>query len=357
MKTTPITRREFVRSASLLSAATLAFPSIMRGQQANPPGNRLNVACVGVGGRVPGHLAVEGAGDRERRQRPVLCRRPTRCRQRLSLKAHPGIGTDRRFRDYRKMLDSLGGQIDAVTVSTPDHMHFPVAMAALSLGKHVFVEKPLAHTITEARTLARVAREKGVATQMGNQGHAGEGCRLLKEWVEAGVLGDVTEVHSWTDRPIWPQGVGVPDHTKMMPVVPASLDWDLWLGVASQREYDPAYLPFTWRGFWDFGTGAIGDMACHILDGAFFALDLAHPSRIEAVSARQTQGSAPLGAVVTYQFPARGSKVPLVLTWYDGGMQPTLPAEFAEGQLLESNGTLIVGSKRPPFLPTPTTTT
>jgi predicted dehydrogenase len=339
MKTPSLSRRDFVKSASILSAASLAFPYVMRGQQGTPPSSRLNIACVGVGGR--GAAAVKGLAS----ENIVALCDVDDVRAAETFKAHPEIGADRRFRDYRRMLDALGNRIDAVTVSTPDHMHFPVAMAALSLGKHVFVEKPLTHTISEARTLARVAREKGVATQMGNQGHAGEGCRLLKEWVDVGVLGDVTEVHSWTDRPIWPQGLAVPDHTKMMPVVPATLDWDLWLGVAAPRQYDPAYLPFTWRGFWDFGTGAIGDMACHILDGAFFALDLARPSRIEAVSARQTAGSAPLGSVVAYHFPARGAKVPLVLRWYDGGMQPSLPPEFAPGQLLESNGTLIVGSR------------
>jgi predicted dehydrogenase len=224
-------------------------------------------------------------------------------------------------------------------------MHFPIAMAALSLGKHVFVEKPLTHTISEARQLARMAREKKVATQMGNQGHAGEGCRLLKEWVMAGILGDVTEVHSWTNRPIWPQGVHAPDHSKMMPVVPATLDWDLWLGVAAQREYDPAYLPFTWRGYWDFGTGALGDMGCHLLDGAYFALNLGYPTRIEAVSANQTAVSAPTSSLVTFDFPARGTMVPLTLKWYDGGLQPPVPADLEAGRVLDANGTLIVGSK------------
>jgi predicted dehydrogenase len=243
------------------------------------------------------------------------------------------------------MFDKLGNQIDAVAVATPDHMHFPIAMAAISLGKHVFVEKPLTHTISEARRLAAAAREKGVATQMGNQGHAGDGCRLIKEWLAAGVLGDVTEVHCWTNRPIWPQGVQAPDHSRMMPVVPPGLDWDLWLGVAAEREFDPAYLPFTWRGYWDFGTGALGDMGCHILDGAFYALDLGSPIRVEAVSANQTDISPPTGSVVTYNFPARGAMPPVKLTWYDGGLQPPLPPDFEPGRILPSNGSLILGSK------------
>jgi predicted dehydrogenase len=339
MENKTVSRREFIKSASVISAATLAFPYIMRGQQGLSPNDKLNIAFCGVGGR--GANAVSGLMG----ENIVAFCDVDDAKAAETFKLHPEIGSDRRFRDYRVMLDKLGSQIDAVTVSTPDHMHFPIAMAALSLGKHVFVEKPLTHTISEARILARTAREKKVATQMGNQGHAGEGCRVLKEWVEAGVLGDVTEVHSWTDRPIWPQGVNAPDHGKMMPVVPGTLDWDLWLGVAAQREYDPAYLPFTWRGYWDFGTGALGDMGCHILDGAFYALDLRSPTHVEAVSARQTEISAPKASMVTYKYPARGSMVPLKLTWYDGGLQPSLPADLEAGRILPQNGTLILGSK------------
>lgn len=339
MENIPVTRRQFIKSASLMSAATLAFPHVLRAQQGRSPNDKLNIACVGVGGR--GADAVKGLMG----ENLVAFCDVDDAKAAPTFKLHPEIGSERRFKDYRRMLDRLGGEIDAVTVSTPDHMHFPIAMAALSLGKHVFVEKPLTHTISEARQLARMAREKKVATQMGNQGHAGEGCRLLKEWVMAGILGDVTEVHSWTNRPIWPQGVHAPDHSKMMPVVPATLDWDLWLGVAAEREYDPAYLPFTWRGYWDFGTGALGDMGCHLLDGAYYALNLGYPTRIEAVSANQTAVSAPTSSLVTFQFPARGAMVPLTLKWYDGGLQPPVPAELEAGRLLDPNGTLIVGSK------------
>jgi predicted dehydrogenase len=243
------------------------------------------------------------------------------------------------------MFDQLGNQIDAVTISTPDHMHFPVAMAAMALGKHVFVEKPMAHTIWEAHEMARVAREKKVATQMGNQGHAAEGMRLLKEWYQAGVLGEVTEIHTWTDRPIWPQGVKTPDHSKLIPVVPKTLDWDLWLGVAPERPYDPAYLPFNWRGFWDFGTGALGDMGCHMMDGAFWAFDLPGPASIEAAAASQTDISAPTASVVTYHFPARGSRPPLKWVWYDGRLEPVLPPEFEEARTLPDNATFILGTK------------
>jgi predicted dehydrogenase len=243
------------------------------------------------------------------------------------------------------MFDRLGNSIDAVTVSTPDHMHFPIAMVAMALGKHVFVEKPMAHTVEEARIMARVAREKRLATQMGNQGHAAEGTRLLKEWYQAGVLGDVLEIHSWTNRPIWPQGVNAPDHSKRVPVVPKTLDWDLWLGVAAQRAYDPAYAPFTWRGYWDFGTGALGDMGCHQMDGGFYALDLESPVSVDAASANATELSAPTASVVTYQFAAKGARPPLKWIWYDGGMRPSLGPWFEEDRHMPDNSTFVLGTK------------
>jgi predicted dehydrogenase len=341
MNTPRFSRRDFIKTSSLASAA-LAFPAILR-SQSQSPNNRLNIALCGVGGR--GYDAVQGLkGENFVAFCDVDDERAAKTFQEF-----PDVP---RFRDYRKMLDALGNKIDAVTVSTPDHMHFPIALAALSLGKHVFVEKPLTHTVAEARRLDRVAREKKVATQMGNQGHALEGMRLIKEWHQAGILGEVREVHSWTDRPIWPQGVGAPDHSKMMPVVPATLDWDLWLGVAPAREYDPAYVPFSWRGYWDFGTGALGDMGCHIMDGAYWALELTQPTRVEAISAHQTDQSPPTASVVTYHFPARGNLPPVKWTWYDGGLMPMLPPDLEATRQLEPNGTLIVGSKATVFADT-----
>lgn len=335
MSIPPISRRNFLKQTPLVGAA-LAFPFVARGQTDKSPNNRLNVACIGVGGR--GRAAVLAmAGE----NRVAFCDVDDG-RAADTFKELPGVP---RFRDYRRMFDQLGNQIDAVTVSTPDHMHFPIAVAALSLGKHVFVEKPLTHTIAEARQLARLAAEKKVATQMGNQGHANDGTRVLKEWIQAGVLGDVREVHSWTDRPSWPQGVGAPDHSRLLPVTPASLDWDLWLGVAATRAYDPAYLPFTWRGFWDFGTGALGDMGCHTMDGAFFAFDLDGPSHVEAISARATSQSGPLSSVIAFKFPARGTRPALTWTWYDGGLKPPAPPELESGRKLLDNGSFIVGSK------------
>jgi predicted dehydrogenase len=338
MPNNPISRRDFIKKASVISAAA-AFPYVMRGQQGRSPNDKLNVACVGVGGR--GVQVVKGLSG----ENLVAFCDVDDSRAAATFALHPEVGSDRRFKDFRRMLDKLGNQIDAVSIAVPDHMHFPIAMAAIAMGKHVFVEKPLTHTISEARRLAVAAREKGVASQMGNQGHAGDGCRAVREWVASGLLGDVTEVHCWTNRPIWPQGVQAPDHSRMMPVIPPGLDWDLWLGVAAPREYDPAYLPFTWRGYWDFGTGALGDMGCHILDGAFYALDLGSPTQVEAVSANQTEISPPTASVVTYRFPARGAMPPVKLTWYDGGLQPPLPPDWEPNRPLGENGTFIVGSK------------
>jgi predicted dehydrogenase len=341
MPSLELSRRSFLKSASFASAA-LAFPHLLRGQ-AGSPNNRLNVACVGVGGR--GYDAVQGLKGENL---VAFCDVDDE-RAAKTYAEFPGVP---HFRDYRLMLEKLGNRIDAVTISTPDHMHFPIAVAALSLGKHVFVEKPLTHTIAEARQLAQLAREKKVATQMGNQGHANDGMRVLKEWLQAGLLGEVREVHSWTNRPIWPQGVNAPDHSKLLPIAPSTLDWDLWLGVASLREYDPGYAPFKWRGWWDFGTGALGDMGCHIMDGTYWALELTQPTSVEAVSANQTEFSPPTGSVVTYQFPARASLPAVKWMWYDGGLMPTLPDGLVLDEPLPVNGTLLVGSKAVVFADT-----
>ncbi len=339
MKTssTPLSRRSFLQTATA-AAGALAAPAILRAQAGRDPSpnHRLNVACVGVGGR--GAVAVNALKG----ENLVAFCDVDDLRAGETFKAFPDVP---RFRDYRKMLDRMGSTIDAVTVATPDHMHFPIAVAALSLGKHVFVEKPLTHTIAEAQQLARLAREKKVATQMGNQGHAMEGLRLLKEWFQAGVLGEVREVHSWTNRPIWPQGVTPPDHSKFRPVTPPTLDWDLWLGVAAARDYDPAYQPFNWRGYWDFGTGALGDMGCHIMDGPYWALGLTAPTSVEAISSRQTDISPPTASVVTYHFPARNGLPPVKWAWYDGGMLPLLPPEMEAGRQFADNGLLVAGSK------------
>jgi predicted dehydrogenase len=230
----------------------------------------------------------------------------------------------RRYKDYREMLDRELKNIDAVTVSTPDHSHAAAAMLALRAGKHVYCQKPLARTMGEVRALMReaAARPKQL-TQMGNQGHTNEGTRQIREWVEAGVIGAVREVHYWTNRPIWPQGI---DRPTQLHTPPSTLDWNLWLGPAADRPYNPAYAPFNWRGWWDFGTGALGDMACHGMDAAFWALDLGYPTRVEPETSKLHDESAPKFSRVTYDFPARGSRPAVRVIWRDGGLWPPKPA-------------------------------
>jgi predicted dehydrogenase len=248
------------------------------------------------------------------------------------------------------MLEKEGEGIDAVTVSTPDHMHAPAALTAMKLGKHVYCQKPLTHTVYEARQMATVARQQKVATQMGNQGHSNPDTRRLVELIQGGVLGKVREIHVWTDRPgsWWPQGIDRPN-PKEPPKVPDTLDWDLWLGVAPSRPYDPAYVPFRWRGFWDFGTGALGDMACHNMDLAFFALQLRDPIRVEAESSEVNGETAPVWSIITYEFPPRGNQPGVKLVWYDGGKKPA--PELAKSKELPGNGVIMIGDNDTLFVP------
>jgi predicted dehydrogenase len=248
-----------------------------------------------------------------------------------------------KYRDFREMLDKEK-ILDAVTVSTPDHNHAVIAMMAIKMGKHVFVQKPLTHTVKEARMLAEAAKKAGIVSQMGNQGHSKEGARLICEWLWDGAIGPVDEVHVWTNRPIWPQGIDAPQET---PSCPPTLDWNLWIGPAPWRFYHPAYHPFNWRGWWDFGTGALGDMGAHLMDQPFWALDLGHPKTIQASSTRFTKDSYPVAETVTYEFPARGKQPPVKLTWYDGGLAPMRPKELENGRMMgdEGGGVLFVGKK------------
>jgi predicted dehydrogenase len=338
-KTATVTRRQFASTAALAASAAV-LPRSVLGAQA--PGNKLNVAGVGVGGMGASNLrACEGENI------VALCDVDSA----HAAKTFALYPQARVYTDYRVMLEKETS-IDAVVVATPDHTHAVIAMAAMQAGKHVYCQKPLAHTVGEARTLAHAARRYKVVTQMGNQGHSYESIRLLKEWLDDGAIGDVTEVHAWTDRPVggdpWSDFVqrAMPTDT---PPVPETLDWDLWLGPAPFRPYHPEYHPTKWRAWLDFGSGALGDMGCHILDPAFWALELGPPRAVEATSTHFDPAVAsqtfPRASIVRYEFPARGSRPPVKLTWYDGRLLPPVPEELEPGRTLPASGALLVGTK------------
>lgn len=257
------------------------------------------------------------------------------------------------YEDWRDLLDRE--KLDALVVSTPDHSHAGPALAAMALGLHVFVQKPLTHTVQEARLLRDAARKTGVITSMGNQGTCLDGFRTAAECVRAGVIGKVTDVHVWTDRPIWPQGIGRPKH---IDAIPATLRWDLWLGPAAWRPYASGrkdvdfkgYAPFHWRAWWDFGTGALGDMACHVANLPFFALELDAPSWVESVADGSSDETAPKRSTIRFGFPARGERGPVTMHWYDGGDLP--PASLLPGLKLRSGGFLLQGDQGVLYSPT-----
>ncbi len=343
-----LTRREFLGTAAVAAAAFTIVPRhVLGGPGYVPPSDKLNIACIGVGGKGRGDIASLGTEnivalcDVDDEQIVKTIKRA------LDDTANPAyadmLTRATRYRDFRVLLKTEPG-IDAVTVSTPDHTHAVIAMAAMRLGKHVFVQKPLTQTVHEARALARAAQEMKVVTQMGNQGHASEEARLINEWIAAGAIGAVTEVHCWTNRPIWPQGVRYPQE---IPSVPSTLNWDVWIGPAPFRAYHPAYAPFRWRGWCDFGTGALGDMGAHIFDHPYWALNLGYPETVQASSTEFNGDSYPLASTVRYHFAARGKMPAVDLTWYDGGIMPQRPEELEEGRRMgdEDGGVLYVGSK------------
>ncbi|HAV62988.1 MAG TPA: hypothetical protein DCY13_11560 [Verrucomicrobiales bacterium] len=326
-----ISRRSFLSKTALVASSASAFgPFVVRGQNLN---SRLNIAVIGVGGK--GESDTDGCASENIVALCDIDANTLASRARKYPRA-------RQHRDFRKMIESQR-EIDAVVVSTPDHIHAPAAMAAIRAGKHVYVQKPMAHSIFEARAMRLAAREHKVATMMGNQGHAGEGIRRFCELIWAGVIGPVREVHAWSNRPIWPQGVERPSVT---PPVPDHVDWDLFLGPAPWRPYHPAYHPFKWRGWWDFGTGALGDMGCHVLDGVNWALKLNHPDSVVAEQEGANEETGPKRSIITYQFPARGEMPPLKLVWYDGNLKPD-PALAGNTHAFRenSNGTLLIGDR------------
>ncbi len=336
------------RRAFLYGASVAGFGILIPGRRSMAwgvgPNETLNIACIGVGGK--------GKGDTEQAAR--VGRVVAVCdidQQRLEEMA-ARQKESKKYADYRELLHELDSKIDAVVVSTPDHTHAPAAVMAMRMGKHVYCQKPLAHSVWEARLMRETARAKGVCTQMGNQGTAASGLRRAVELVRSGALGEVKEVHVWTNRPFnyWKQAPDILARSTETIPVPSHVHWDLFLGSAPERPYNPVYHPHNWRGWWDFGTGALGDMACHTTNLPFMALELGLPVRVSAKSGEVNSETYPAWATITYEFPARGNLPPVKLTWYEGakdGKRNLPPSSiFPDRGLAPSDsGSVMVGSR------------
>jgi predicted dehydrogenase len=336
-----ISRRDFIGGAAALAAFTIVPRHVLGGAGFKPPSEKLNIAGIGVGG-----MGQNNIGACQGENIVALCD----VDDAYAAKVYEKYPNARKWTDFRKMLDEQK-DIDAVIIATPDHIHAVIAMAAMKHGKHVYCQKPLTRTVWEARMLTEAARKYKVATQMGNQGHSGDGIRLICEWIWDGAIGSVRDVHCWTNRPIWPQGI---DRPKDTPPVPETLDWESWIGPAKYRPYHPCYVPFSWRGWIDFGAGALGDMGCHVMDAAFWALKLKYPATVEAsLSYRvpenrkrfENRETYPDASLVHYTFAARESMPAVKLHWYDGGLLPQRPEELEPGRKLPESGTIFIGDK------------
>jgi predicted dehydrogenase len=340
-------RRNFIRNAGLAAAAFTIVPRFVLGKGYRAPSDTLYVAGIGAGGK--GESDIASFAKSGKAEIAYLCDVDDR-RAAKSVTAFPKA---KYFKDFRVMLDKEHKHIDAVSVSTPDHNHAVQAIAAMQLGKHVYVQKPLTHDIYEARVLTEAAKKYKVVTQMGNQGASGDGVRQLVEWYNAGLLGDVHTVYCWTNRPVWPQGVAWSD-TKAE--VPKELDWDLWLGTAPYKDYVDKLVPFNWRGWWDYGTGALGDMGCHIIEPPFRVLNLMYPTDVTAsvgsvyvdeFKRGYFPESGPPSSYIVLTFPARNGKAPVKMHWMDGGIQPERPEELGPNERMGDggNGVIFIGTK------------
>ena len=342
-------RREFLKNSAIAAAGISIVPRhVLGGSGFIAPSDKLIVAGIGIGGK--GESDIKSFADSGKAEIAYLCDVDDR-RAANSVKRFPKA---KYYKDYREMLDKEHKHIDAVSISTPDHNHAIQSLAAMQLGKHVYVQKPLAHDVWEARVLTDAAKKYKVVTQMGNQGASNDGPRQAREWYEAGLIGNVHTVYCWTDRPVWPQGISWPTQKSE---VPKELDWDLWLGTAPQKDYVDKLVPFNWRGWWDYGTGALGDMGCHLLEVPFSVLGLTYVQDVQAsvgsvyvdeFKRGYFPESCPPSSHATMTFPkAARTTGPVTLHWMDGGIQPTRPEELGPNEIFGDggNGILLIGDK------------
>ncbi len=340
-------RRKFIKNGAIAATGFFIVPRHVLGRGYIAPSDKLNIAGIGVGGKGEGDLAE--FANSPKANIVALC--DVDDRQAVnSIKRFPNR---KYYKDFREMLDKENKNIDAVSVSTPDHTHAVAALTAMKMGKHVYVQKPLTHDVYEARILAQAAKKYKVVSQMGNQGASGNGVRKMQEWYQAGLIGDATDIYCWTNRPVWPQGFGKPT-TK--DVVPKELDWKLWLGANEWEEYHKEFVPFNWRGYTSFGTGALGDMGCHIIDPAFKTVGLGYASEVECSvvnvfekmwASSYHPDSYPTACTLKLKFPMGAGKPEVLLRWMDGGLLPERPEELRPNEAMgdDGGGAIIVGTK------------
>lgn len=340
-------RRDFIKTTALAAAGFMIVPRhVLGGKGFLAPSDRLQLAGIGAGGKGQSDIANIVKGGKT--DVAFLCD----VDDRRAAKSVENFPKAKYYKDYRKLLEKEAKHIDAVTISTPDHTHAQIAIAAMQLGKHVYVQKPLTHDIYEARVLTEAAKRYKVVTQMGNQGASGDGVRRLEEWYDAGLIGEVHTVYCWTNRPVWPQGIAWPTATAQ---VPKELDWDLWLGSAPQKDYIEKLVPFNWRGWWDYGTGAIGDMGCHLVQAPFKVLNLDTPISVECsvgsvyvdeFKRGYFPESCPPSSHATLTFKKTNkTNQEVKLHWMDGGIKPERPEELAPNEPFGDNGVLFIGTK------------
>ncbi|MDZ7877032.1 MAG: Gfo/Idh/MocA family oxidoreductase [Saprospiraceae bacterium] len=348
-----LNRRNFLKSSAILSGSFFIVPRHVLGKGYVAPSDKLNVAAIGAGGK--GTSDILNASNSGINNVVALCD-VDKARCKTSLNRFPNA---KFYKDFRVMLEEMKADIDAVTISTPDHQHAVAAMAAMQLGKHVYVQKPLSHDIFEARTLTASARKYKVVTQMGNQGSSNPTQKVMMGWLDKGKIGKVSTVHIWTNRPVWPQGSPAPTEKPKLISSMDAKDWDLWVGTAPMVDYHPLYHPFKWRGWWNFGTGALGDMGCHLIDPAFRVLGLGYPTEVECSTGQvfikdwipeYNPEGCPPSSSVKLKFPAtKRNNSPVTMYWTDGGIRPFhpdwIPANEPLAEADSSNGVMMIGTK------------